>query len=144
MCPFNIGHKQETLIKNISEKLQKHYASVFEQVCKEILWDIHSDIGKIGRWWHGGEEIDIIGLNEEKNTILFGECKWSKNKVDVKILEDLKQKTKDVKWKKDRRKEKFILFSKSGFTKELEDVSKENTNIELYDMIQLNKVVESK
>lgn len=136
--------KQETLMKNISEKLQKHYASVFEQVCKEILWDIPSDVGKIGRWWHGGEEIDIIGLNEEKNAILFGECKWSKNKVDVEILEDLKQKTKDVKWKKGRRKEKFILFSKSGFTKELEDVSKENTNIELYDITQLNKVIESK
>ena len=133
--------KQEILMKNISEKLQKHYASVFEQVCKEILWDVPSDVGKIGRWWHGSEEIDIIGLNEEKNTILFGECKWSKNKVDIKILEDLKQKTRYVKWKNDKRNEKFVLFSKTGFTEDLEEIAKNNKNLQLFDIKSLEKII---
>ena len=133
--------KQEILMKNISEKLQKHYASVFEQVCKEILWDVPSDVEKIGRWWHGSEEIDIIGLNEEKNTILFGECKWSKNKVDIKILEDLKQKTRYVKWKNDKRNEKFVLFSKTGFTEDLEEIAKNNKNLQLFDIKSLEKII---
>ena len=133
--------KQETLIRNIKERLQIHYSSVFEQVCRERIWEISPDVSRVGRWWQKGEEIDIVGLNEKENTILFGECKWSKNRVDIKLLEDLKHKSECVKWKINKRREKFILFSKSGFTEELENMAKEKTDFELYDIDRLETVV---
>jgi len=133
--------KQETLMKNIHEKLQIHYSSVFEQVCREMIWDVSPDVNRVGRWWQKSEDIDIVGLNEKENTILFGECKWSKNRVDKKLLNDLKQKSEYVKWKIGKRTEKFILFSKSGFTEELKNIAKEKTDLELYDIDQLETIV---
>jgi len=35
----------------------------------------HFSFSEIGRWWHGGEEIDIIALNEATKDIVFAECK---------------------------------------------------------------------
>ena len=135
--------KQETLMRNIKEKLQIHYSSVFEQVCREMIWNISPDVARVGLWWHRGEEIDIVGLNEKEDTILFGECKWSKNRVDIKLLDELKQKSECVKWKIDKRKEKFILFSKSGFTEELENMAKNKTELELYDIDRLETSCQS-
>jgi len=135
--------RQETLVKNIYERLKIHYSSVFEQVCREMIWEVSPDVSRVGRWWHKGEEIDIIGLNEKENTIFFGECKWSKNRVDIELLEDLKQKSECVKWKIGKRKEKFILFSKSGFIEELENTAKDKTDLELYNMDRLETVISS-
>jgi len=39
------------------------------------------------------------------------------------------------------RKEKFILFSKSGFTEELRNTAKEKIDLELYDIDRLETVV---
>jgi len=133
--------KQDILLRNISEKLQKHYVSVFEQVCRQALRKINTSIVKIGRWWHKDIEIDIVGLNEEKNIIVFGECKWTNKKVDIDVLENLKRKSKEIKWKNDIRKEEFILFSKSGFTGRLEEMSNNVTSVKLYDLKKIDKIV---
>jgi uncharacterized protein len=58
-------------------------------------------------------------LNEDDNTILFGEVKWSINKIGLDILVDLKRKAFLVEWGKMPRKEYYALFSRSGFTQEL-------------------------
>jgi len=41
--------------------------------------------------------------------------------VGVDIFDDLKRKSALVKWNKDKRREHFMLFSKSGFTDVLKD-----------------------
>ena len=133
--------KQDILMKNVNERLQIHYSFVFEQVCRELIWDISPEVNRVGRWWQKSEEIDVVGLNEKENTVLFGECKWSKNRVDIKLLDDLIQKSKYVDWKIGKRKERFILFSKSGFTEKLEYIAKEKTDLELYDIGRLETVV---
>ena len=108
-----------------------------------MIWNISPDVARVGLWWHRGEEIDMVGLNEKEDTILFGECKWSKNRVDIKLLDELKQKSECVKWKIDKRKEKFVLFSKSGFTEELENMAKNKTELELYDIDRLETSCQS-
>lgn len=64
-------------------------------------------------------EIDLVAIDEENNQILFGEAKWSNKKVGINILEGLKERSRFLSWNNAGRKEKFILFSKSGFTDEL-------------------------
>jgi len=133
--------KQEILVNKIQEQLRIHFSSVFEQVCREIIWELPRSCSKVGRWWHGDEEIDVIGLNERENVILLGECKWSKNKVGKELLEDLEMKSKNIKWKIGKRKEIFVLFSKSGFTEELKNLEKQRKDLELYDSERLEKVI---
>ncbi len=75
---------------------------------------------KIGRQWgkipaapKNTYEIDILALNEETKEILFCECKWQ-DKVDVKkILQELKEKARYVKWHDEKRKEHYAIFAKS-------------------------------
>lgn len=66
----------------------------------------------------------MIGINEKTKEIVFGEVKWSKNEVGTDIYENLKEKAGKVAWNTSNRKEYYILFSKSGFTKNMKDLAK--------------------
>ena len=82
----------------------KHYVSfTFEDVAKEFLLDkanLPFYIQKIGRWWNKEIEIDIIALGD--NEILFSECKYWDKPVGLNVLNELKEKSKYVNWKKER------------------------------------------
>ena len=126
-------NKQDILIRNISDELIIHESFVFEDVCGQILWDIYPmEFNRLGRWWHKGEEIDLVALNEKENRILFGECKWSRNKVGVDALKDLEKKAKEVEWRNKKREESFVLFSKSGFREELRREDSERQDLFLF------------
>ena len=49
---------------------------------------------------------------QDKDTALFGECKWTNEKVDLNILETLIARSNLFPYSKKH----FFLFSKSGFT----------------------------
>ena len=124
---LEIQRYEETLRK-IEETLGQTKSLVYENVCQELLSDLRSVIfnfERIGRWWNKEEEIDVVGLNSKTKQIIFGECKWSKNMVDVDVYYDLKRKSSKVMWNNGERKEYFILFSKSGFTKQMIKLAKE-------------------
>ncbi len=54
----------------------------FEGIAKEFLMEANQKgflpfrFTKLGRWWHKGEEIDIVALNEREKKALFVEVKW--------------------------------------------------------------------
>lgn len=131
--------KQEILLNKIKERLRTHFSSVFEQVCREIVQKLPYGFSKVGRWWEGNKEIDVIGLNEKENVILIGECKWSGKQVGTDLLNKLTEKSENIKWKIGKREEHFALFSKSGFTEELDNLAKQRKDLELYDLERLKK-----
>ncbi|MCL4384898.1 MAG: ATP-binding protein [Actinobacteria bacterium] len=109
---------------------------IYQDVCKEIIQVKLKDVlkfQKIGSWWDtiGKEsiEIDIVAINNDNNNILFGEAKWSNKKVGINILYELKKKSSFVKREEEKRKEYYILFSRSGFTKDLIKIAKNEKNI---------------
>ena len=115
------------VLRKIEETFHQNQSLVYENVCLELLSDFRDIIfnfERIGRWWNKEEEIDVIGLNDKTKQIIFGECKWSKNMVDTNVYYDLKRKSSKVKWNNATRKDHFILFSKSGFTKEMKNLAK--------------------
>lgn len=130
---------KKTLLKQIKKSLSVFVSYTFEDVCRELISTKYSGF-TVGRWWYKEEEIDMVGLHEHENKILFGECKWSKNKVDTSLLFDLERKKENVLWKNKKRKELFILFSKSGFTKKLYNEANKRKDVVLYD---LEKIMES-
>lgn len=57
--------------------------------------------------------------------IYLGEARWSKKPVGVDILAQFRKKAALVEWNTGKRKENFILFSRSGFTDTLRGQAKE-------------------
>ena len=79
----------------------KYVGEIFEDIAKEILIELNKNnklpfkFSKIGRWWHKGEEIDLIALNENERKALFVEVKWKELRVKEVhgIFKDLERKS---------------------------------------------------
>ena len=107
----------------IAPELSAYMGGVFEEICKQYLWRLllagkcAVSFTELGRWWGTNpktrtqEEIDIMGT--DKDSALFGECKWTNDKVDLGVLETLVERSSLFHFGKTH----FYLFSKSGFTK---------------------------
>jgi uncharacterized protein len=111
--------RAEGVLESIKQPLSHHFASSYEKVARETLWDhmnIFFPFTALGRWWERNEEIDIVALNKELDSIVFGEVKWSEKPLGTNVFDALQEKPRKVKWGSKQRKELYCLFSKSGFT----------------------------
>ena len=71
-------------------------------------------------------EIDIMG-EQDKDMALFGECKWTNEKVDAGVLETLIRRSKIFRYS-----EVYLyLFAKNGFTKGCVDAADRMGNVTL-------------
>ena len=128
----------DLVYKRIELQLSDYMGKVFEEICKQYLWKqlisgkSPIEFKSLGRWWGNDPkekaqaEIDIMG-EQDKNTALFAECKWTNEKVDFGILEILIKRSELFNYKTKH----YYLFSKSGFTKGCIDKSKKIGNVEL-------------
>jgi AAA+ ATPase superfamily predicted ATPase len=104
----------------IEPNLPDHVATTFEDVCQEAVWEEirqgrFDPYSEVGRWWYGGEEIDIVGLAPNDDRVLLAECKWTTEPVGEDLVESLQAKAESVRWGPADRDERFAVFSKSGF-----------------------------
>ena len=124
--------------KRIEPYLSDYMGKVFEEICKQYLWKLALS-GKcpiqffsLGRWWGNDPrdkrqiEIDILA-EQDKNTALFAECKWTNEKVDLSVLETLINRSELFPYKNVH----YYLFARSGFTKGCTDRAKEMGNVML-------------
>ncbi|AIJ05226.1 ATPase [Methanocaldococcus bathoardescens] len=82
----------------------KYVGEIFKDIVKEFLIELNKNdklpfkFSKIGRWWHKGEEIDLIALNENDKKALFVEVKWKDLSVRevYGIFKDLERKAELV------------------------------------------------
>ncbi len=124
--------------RRIEPFLSDYMGKVFEEICKQYLWKLLL-AGKcpvaffsLGRWWGNDPqeksqaEIDILA-EQDKDTALFGECKWTNEKVDLGVLETLIKRSRLFSYKKVH----FYLFAKSGFTKGCIDRANDMGNVSL-------------
>jgi AAA+ ATPase superfamily predicted ATPase len=91
---------------------------------------------RIGRWWTNHEEMDLVATSDVDKTALVGECKWSTKPVGINILEDLQRKTHLLRLEGDWQQVHYALFSKSGFTPELQTKA-QSENILLVEPLDL-------
>jgi len=128
------NNKQKRLVKEVIKPSFDQYVSlVFEDVCKEAVSTM--DYTKVGKWWHKEDEIDIVALNERKNEILFGECKWKDNVDAKREITNLERKTERVDWKKKNRKERYTIFARS-FKQKIY-----HKDVSLFDINYLEKIL---
>ncbi|WP_335343155.1 ATP-binding protein [Pyrococcus kukulkanii] len=101
----------EGAIEDFKAEFNDYLGFAFEEIARQVLIDLSREgklpfrITKIGRWWHKGEEIDIVALNERERKVLFVEVKWKdlSGKEAERILKDLKMKSELLKlegWEK--------------------------------------------
>ncbi|MFO7991998.1 MAG: ATP-binding protein [Thermoplasmata archaeon] len=121
------------VIDTVKEDYSHYMGRIFEDVCLKAVKRKY-EYNKIGRWWHEENEIDIVALDEKDNQIFLGECKWSKDKVDIGVLKKLERKAAQVRWRNDSREETFGLFSRSGYEKKLIDRSEGRDDIILHQL----------
>lgn len=96
-----------------------YQGKIFEDVCRQFLIKKSPfEFTKIGKWWYKDNEIDIIAMNEINDRIYFIECKWKKNVNWKETYHKLKEKSKNVSWKNDTRKENYVIIAKSFKNKE--------------------------
>ncbi len=124
--------------RRIEPFLPDYMGKVFEEICRQYLWKLllsgkcQVQFSSLGRWWGSDPkekrqaEIDIIA-EQDKDTALFGECKWTNEKIDLGVLETLLKRSELFRYEH----RYFYLFAKSGFTKGCVDRAKEMGNVTL-------------
>ena len=129
------GHSHIVMNKIRNSLVKNHIAFVYEDVCKERMWDLNAEgawpfnFTKIGRYWDSKNEIDIVALDPEGKNLILGECKYWTEPVGVSVLRDLEAKTDSVAWERDKRKVWYVLFSASGFTDELKALAESRKDL---------------
>ena len=121
----------EFVLKKLKLTFSEFVAKTYEDLAREYVLN-HFEVVKCGRWWDRHTEIDIVGVADDFT--VFGECKWQAKKVTMKVLNDLIEKSKKI----EADNKKYILFSKSGFSKELINFAKNRDDIILVEKLKRN------
>lgn len=141
------GAIQAVWEKRIEPNYNSYMGIVFEKVCTDYLISQNANgnlpilFTAIGRWWgtnpktHAQEEIDLIA--GDGNDYLICECKWRNEKLDLGVLESLKEKADT--FNKSRKNTWYVLFSKSGFTDSVIQEAETDKSIILIDLDSLMK-----
>lgn len=117
-------------------------AFVYEDICKNIFADLCNDgaipftPSRIGSYWlndyDGDTEIDVCAVDGQNKLVFVGECKYHAKPVDAPVYFTLKEKVANASGIKKAYPGYDVIygvFSKSGFTKRLLDVAKENVGL---------------
>ncbi len=90
------------IVPKIKTDFEGYVGERFEKMVTEFLMGLNAEsklpevYQEFGRWWHRGEEIDVVAVGEK--SVLVGDAKWRNlTKRDVvKILRDLEEKAKKL------------------------------------------------
>ncbi len=127
----------ETVIKKIKEQFRSsHVSFVYEDICRQ--WLMQKGLGKpprieliqAGRWWNKDVEIDLLGISENREHAVFGECKYTAGPVDADVYWQLTEKAKSVHLP-DVPQKHYVFFSQSGFTQAMKNLAGSQDNVHL-------------
>ncbi len=126
---ISAGRIEQIYAPVIKRHLSDYMGLVFEQMCREYLLRYATDLpiilSDIGQWWGTDPkvkkevQIDIVGSPVEGDEYIIGSCKYRSDPVGVDELELIRHYA-DVFGK--GKKYHFYIFSKSGFTKGLQEL----------------------
>ena len=138
----------DVVYKRMEPHLSDYMGKVFEEICKQYLWKLlltgksPVEFKELGRWWgtdsstRSQAEIDIMG-EEDQDTALFAECKWTNEKVDAGVLEKLAEKSRLFHY----RNTHLYLFAKNGFTRGCEEKAGEMGNVKMVSYSDIIKLL---
>lgn len=119
------GHSEIVISKIRNNLVKEHTAFVYEDICREKMWDLNASntwpfhFSKLGRHWDSHTETDVVALDPDGKNLILGECKYHKDPVGIDVLIDLEKKAPTITWQNVDRKVWYVLFSINGFTDDL-------------------------
>lgn len=121
---------------------EKFVAFAYEDICKEIFARLCSDKAidftpsKIGSYWlndkSGNTQIDVMAVDTVNKRLFAGECKYHNQPIDADVYFELVKKVDNSSEIKSAFKGYTVIygvFSKSGFTSRMTDISSTNPNL---------------
>ena len=82
-------------------------------------------------------ELDVLGLAAD--SLVAGECKFTSQPVSEGVLADLERTASEVRWSEGPadRETLYVLFSRSGYTDDLETAANSRDDVRLFDLSDL-------
>ena len=123
----------------VAPRMNEFASRTFEEICRNWLRREHRRgnlpirCDSIGRWWDKNCEIDVVGFSKEHgNTprgaqIIVGECKFTVTPVGAATYRDLVEKAHRF----PNAEKHYYLFSKSGFSEELQTLARSDSHLRL-------------
>lgn len=121
---------------------EKFVAFAYKDICKEIFARLCSDKAidftpsKIGSYWlndkSGNTQIDVMAVDTVNKRLFAGECKYHNQPVNADVYFELVKKVDNSSEIKSAFKGYTVIygvFSKSGFTSRMTDISNSNPNL---------------
>ncbi len=128
----------EKVLEDFELRHNSYTSLVYEELSELLLnynlRDAH--IISSGSYWDANVEIDILTVTENQK-IYVGECKWTNHKVNKKELHKINDKCQRLNIVPTQ----IALFSKRGFSKELEAMA--GANLALYSSEDFQALVKS-
>ena len=135
----------EAAVNEIMENSNDYMGPLFEDICRQYM-EMQAKKGNLpfvpyyfGKWWGNNsftksqDDIDILALNKNKDKAIFCECKFTNKKFDENEFNDLLDSVKAF----PSVKEFYIyIFSKSGWTKAVEQIAK-SYNVKLINSVMM-------
>ena len=128
----------DRFISNFNQHNERLSSLVYEQLCNDFLIDYYRDKNTIissGGYWNIHSEFDILAITKTKSLIL-AECKYKNRKVCKNELTKLKVKAIQSGIKVD----KYVLFSKSSFSKEL--LANRDKDLLIFDLKAVGEMID--
>ncbi len=121
--------KYDEVLKIIRSNFDKYISLTFEYLSNDLIQKhfLHDNIVQIGSYWDKDIEIDLLAKTLS-GKIIAGECKYKNQKMCKSVLTKLQKKCKKANLNIDI----YALFSKSGFSKELEKLK--SNKVLLFDL----------
>ncbi|MEA1953203.1 MAG: DUF234 domain-containing protein [Campylobacterota bacterium] len=124
-------------LENFQQNYERLRSLVYEQLCDALLTEYYASTTPLlqsGSYWDQHSEFDILAITNSKKLIL-AECKYKERKVCKNELGKLKVKALQSGIKVDV----YVLFSKSGFSKELLQLKEKD--VLLFDLNDLKQIL---
>ena len=122
----------------VAPDIADYVSPLFERLCQQALPDlIDRQFRDVGQWWFKEHELDILGLSN--GGLVAGECKFTSHPVSEGVLTDLERTTSEVRWAKEPAdgETQYVLFSRSGYTGDLERVAEMRDDVLLFETTDL-------
>ncbi len=133
---FRFVHPHASLIESgkgnlvyerfIAPHIREYMGTLFEQVALRYITRYAEEeleippVLRAGREWRGDFEIDVIATHSD-GSWSFGECKWTRRPVGVKVFRTLLQKVQRFFAETySPKKARYFIFSGDGFTPKLQ------------------------
>lgn len=130
------------VLEKIKSGFKQNYVSfVYEDICREKIWDMavenrwDFEISKVGRYWDKEMELDIVALDQSGKNAVIGECKYSQAEKGLNVLHELQAKAQKLAKKCDITHTQLIIFSNGGFSQGLRDEAARNPDLLLVERV---------